>query len=252
PLNWALYFGGKFMPHLMAVCDNCGNEFPSGFFIEGCSNVTFTGNKSGPCPNCGGMGSVNYISDEDKQDAIWAIATTKQFELFQDSITSVEALLKIQSGQKVERALLIMLHTHVVTAIESYLSSITIHKILNSEEFKRKLVESDPELSKQKFSLKEIYEKSENIGFIVAQHLKSIIFHDMKKIKPMYSKVFQYEFGDIKWLFKAISLRHDCVHRGGFTQNGDSIDVSKSSLGELVKLAKSLINNLEDHWQTKI
>jgi hypothetical protein len=240
------------MPHLMAVCDNCGNEFPSGFFIEGCSNVTFTGNKTGPCPKCGGIASVNYISDEDKKDAIWAIATTKQFELFQDSITSVEALLKIQAGERVERSLLIMLHTHVVTAIESYLSSITIHKIMNCKDLKRKLVESDPELSKQRFSLKEIYEKSENIGFIVAQHLKSIIFHDMKKIKPMYYQVFEFKFGDIKWLFKAISLRHDCVHRGGFTQDEEPVPVTKKSVGKLIDSSKSLINQLEDHWQTKI
>jgi len=42
-----------------AVCDNCGTVFPSGFaFGPGTSNIRMTGNKSGPCPNCGGVGSV--------------------------------------------------------------------------------------------------------------------------------------------------------------------------------------------------
>jgi hypothetical protein len=42
-----------------AVCDNCGTVFPSGFaFGPGTSNILMTGNKSGPCPKCGGMGSV--------------------------------------------------------------------------------------------------------------------------------------------------------------------------------------------------
>lgn len=239
------------MPHLQAVCDDCGTEFPSGFFIEGCSNASFIGNKSGPCPNCGGMGSVNYISDEDKEDAKWAIAATTQFSIFQDSITSVEALLKIQAGPKVERSLLTMLHTHVVTAIESYLSSISIHKILNSEDLKRKLVETDPDIGKQRFSLKEIYDKSEQIEYIVAQHLKSIIFHDMKRIKPMFSAVFNYVFEDIEWLFKAILVRHDCVHRGGYTKGGVAVNVSKQSVQELNTKAKQFIDKLEHHWETE-
>ncbi len=42
-----------------AICDDCGTIFASGFvFDEGPSSGSFFGNKSGPCPNCGGMGSV--------------------------------------------------------------------------------------------------------------------------------------------------------------------------------------------------
>lgn len=39
---------------LPAICDNCGAVFLSGIAISGMS----IGNKSGPCPACGGMGSV--------------------------------------------------------------------------------------------------------------------------------------------------------------------------------------------------
>lgn len=46
------------MPQLPAFCDNCGAVFPSGFAISGGGSATFIGNKSGPCPSCGGMGSV--------------------------------------------------------------------------------------------------------------------------------------------------------------------------------------------------
>ncbi|MEP0548069.1 MAG: hypothetical protein ABJF88_14130 [Rhodothermales bacterium] len=46
------------MPELPAFCDNCGAVFGSGFVIDNSVNVTLSGNKSGPCPVCGGMGSV--------------------------------------------------------------------------------------------------------------------------------------------------------------------------------------------------
>ena len=46
------------MPLIPAFCDNCGAAFSSGFFLDNCTNITLSGNKSGPCPRCGGMGSV--------------------------------------------------------------------------------------------------------------------------------------------------------------------------------------------------
>jgi len=46
------------MVNIPAFCDTCGAAFPSGFALENCSNVHLSGNKSGPCPRCGGMGSV--------------------------------------------------------------------------------------------------------------------------------------------------------------------------------------------------
>jgi uncharacterized protein YecA (UPF0149 family) len=46
------------MPHVPAVCDTCGTIFNSGVYVENSINITFRGNKSGPCPNCHGWGSI--------------------------------------------------------------------------------------------------------------------------------------------------------------------------------------------------
>ncbi|MFQ5585475.1 MAG: SEC-C metal-binding domain-containing protein [Thermodesulfobacteriota bacterium] len=46
------------MPHIPAFCDNCGAAFSSGIVIENSLNVTLSGNKSGPCPACGSMGTI--------------------------------------------------------------------------------------------------------------------------------------------------------------------------------------------------
>jgi len=46
------------MPSVPAFCDTCGTVFNSGFFVENATNITFKGNRSGPCPNCGGMGHI--------------------------------------------------------------------------------------------------------------------------------------------------------------------------------------------------
>ena len=36
------------MPAVLAVCDTCGTPFPSGIFIENSTNISMTGNSSGP------------------------------------------------------------------------------------------------------------------------------------------------------------------------------------------------------------
>lgn len=46
------------MPAVPAFCDTCGTVFNSGFFVENSRGIHFAGNRSGPCPKCGGMGHV--------------------------------------------------------------------------------------------------------------------------------------------------------------------------------------------------
>ncbi|MGI0509105.1 SEC-C domain-containing protein [Burkholderia sp. ZZQ-2] len=55
---FASYTGAN-MARLPAICDRCGTTFPSGMKMEnGVHDNLFTGCKSGPCPKCGGMGSI--------------------------------------------------------------------------------------------------------------------------------------------------------------------------------------------------
>lgn len=46
------------MPSVPAFCDTCGTVFHSGIVVENATNVTFAGNRAGPCPSCGGTGHV--------------------------------------------------------------------------------------------------------------------------------------------------------------------------------------------------
>jgi hypothetical protein len=42
-----------------AICDNCKTVFNSGIVVDGNSSITTGANmKSGPCPNCGGQGTI--------------------------------------------------------------------------------------------------------------------------------------------------------------------------------------------------
>ena len=51
-----------------AFCDTCGAVFRSGIVVQNSTNITFVGNRAGPCPICGGMGHIpdgvfNFVGD---------------------------------------------------------------------------------------------------------------------------------------------------------------------------------------------
>src|SRR5438132_7871534 len=76
------------MPAVLAVCDTCGTPFPSGFFFENSSDITMVGNTSGPCPKCGGMGTVPDGRYDATGDSIRILAT---------SARSIESLRRLES-----------------------------------------------------------------------------------------------------------------------------------------------------------
>jgi len=168
-------------------------------------------------------------------------------EIFDTQMSSVTELLKYkESTSETQFSLLVMLHGHTVAAVESYLASTFIHKVINSDDLIKKLVETDPVFSKMKFTLREIFEKQKNLNHTVAKYLKDLIFHDLKKVKPMFKNVLGCDFGDIKWLYKAVATRHHCVHRAGLNKDGDRIDISVVSIKELVDNSTLLIQEIED------
>ncbi|HCG7286880.1 hypothetical protein P3647_15930 [Vibrio parahaemolyticus] len=190
-----------------------------------------------------------YIQEQKwrrNEELEWYIYSQSPIGMFNTQMQSVRALLDLEVYNETQFSLLVMLHGHAVASVESYLAAKFIHKVTNSEELIRKLVESDPVFSERKFTLKEIYEKHEGIKLTVAKYLKDLIFHDLKKVKPMFKNVLGYDFGDISWLFKAINLRHHCVHRAGLDKDGNRIDLSVDSIRNLVDKSTCLIWSIEE------
>lgn len=186
-----------------------------------------------------------YYPEDEQEELNWVIESQNQIDVFKTQISSVESLLSVEIEGDAKFSMHVMLYGHVVAAVEAYLSSTFIHNVTNSERLIRKLVETDPTFSKRTFTLKEIFEKRESLKLTVANYLKDLIFHDLKKIKPMYRDVFEYDFGDISWLFQAVLVRHHCVHRAGYDKDGNKIEVSDEVLRNLVSKSLELVEALE-------
>lgn len=196
----------------------------------------------------------SYSDQQQQQEEEWYrqdelegyIYNESHVDLFDTQIQSIEELLNIQVFDETKFSLLVMLHGHAVASVESYLASTFIHKVINSDDLIRRLVETDPSFSKVQFTLKEIYEKQEGLKLRVAAYLKDIVFHDLKKVKPMFKVVLDCDFGDIGWLFKAVNIRHHCVHRAGLDKNEGKVDISIESIKKLILMSSSLVHEVEN------
>nr|WP_320125676.1 hypothetical protein [uncultured Shewanella sp.] len=178
---------------------------------------------------------VSRDSDLDEDDYDWYEENENKdhHDLLTEQLDSVDQILNLTVPGDAKFSFLVMIHAHVVSAIEGYLAGVFIHLVCNSEVLTRKLIESDPEFSKRKFTLREIYQEQDALKVTVASYLKGLIFHDLKKIQPMYKSVLGYELSNLSWLFKAVELRHHCVHRAGYDKEGNKIDLSVESVSGL-------------------
>jgi hypothetical protein len=220
------------------ICDGCGKDYDAQI-------VCSLSDTEVHVPNVVDL-RFDVLDSFVPKDIVAEIESTRQIEIYQKVATDVIALLRHDQPQTVRATLNNMLFAQVVTAIEAYLSSSFISTVINDDNLIRRLVETDPELAKSKFSLKEIFTEWEGLKFTVARHLKDLIFHDLKKVKPMYFSVLNIDFGDVSWLFRAILLRHDCVHRNGFDKEGNQQEIRDETITELVKQCTHLVALIEE------
>ncbi|RRJ23756.1 hypothetical protein EIK76_06780 [Rheinheimera mesophila] len=203
-----------------------------------------------------GLTSGSYVNlspwdleDPEEDELEWEVKQSDQLKMFNKQLAEIPEMLLINTTGNAQFSLFVMLHAHVVSALEHFLSTTFIHRVTNSDQLTRKLVESDPEFGNRKFTVNEIYAQHSNIKLTVAAYLKGIIFHEMRKVKPMYAEVLSFDFGDISWLFAAVRARHDCVHRAGYDKEGNPVTLSAESIRDLIKNCRELAERVDEHVQ---
>jgi len=184
-------------------------------------------------------------SSRDAYEDDWVVIGKTRIEIFDENIAASREVLAFSPTISSTKNMLVMLHAHVVTAVEAYLSSTFIEMALSSELFMKKLVETDPEFAKRKFTIQEIFTKRESLKDDLRQYLKNLIFHDIAKVKEMYLSVLDINFGEISWLYNAVLLRHDCVHRAGYDKDGTEVPLTTMSITELMDRCATLVHEIE-------
>ncbi len=118
------------------------------------------------------------------------------------------------------QALYRMVYSSAITALETFLSDSFYQNVVPSQTRMEKLLSTAPEFADRKYSIAEVVNWSQNVKKKVSEYLYDIVWHNLSKVKMMYSAVLGIEFpSDMASLHRAVSIRHDLVHRNGRTKD---------------------------------
>src|ERR1019366_7414818 len=106
-----------------------------------------------------------------------------------------------------------LLFAHVISVREAFLYDAFASKLKEDANF-RKCIETDPEFKNEKLSVSDIYKELDSLKAKATQRIQLIVFHRLEIVQQMYKATLGIELpAGIADLLKAISKRHDIVHR---------------------------------------
>lgn len=176
-------------------------------------------------------------------------------ESFNESINHIKEMLKIKISLKKERYMLGMLQVNVITALETYLAEAFILSLDNDPRFMFNFLSKSEEFKIKNIPMSRLFASSSDIekqlNDIKAEVKASLVdklWHKLSVIAaPLYKITYDIEFPkDMDVLYKAVSQRHDWVHRNGKDKKGEPLEISKSIINELITKVEGLVTFVDN------
>ncbi len=90
-----------------------------------------------------------------------------------------------------------------------------------------------------------VLDAADTIQRTVRNELAGIVWHNLGRVTRMYKSTLDVTFRAIGDLMKAVSKRHDFVHRNGRDKDGNGVTVDKSGVLELIETVHSFAGDVE-------
>lgn len=217
------------------VCEHCGQEITvdmhTGYYggygeIEGVAS---------------GLVDVEEHYPEEDEDYY-------EQQLYEATHTEIERALDSIEGlnNDVKQFLYRLLYANVITSMETFLGDTLKHEVLQDEESLRKFVETYKPFKDISMNLSDLYVKKENMPVFVKNTLRELLYHDLRKIKPIYRDALGIDLGDVSELYKAVLIRHDLVHRNGKNHEGEEHTITEEMVRELQTRVRDLMNSVNN------
>ncbi|KAF0095240.1 MAG: hypothetical protein E1N59_1286 [Puniceicoccaceae bacterium 5H] len=162
---------------------------------------------------------------------------------FHASLEKVKRQLNRISEPEEWSLILPLLFVHLVSIMESYLQGVIIAMVRCSTVSMRRFVEGYKPFTEEDIKMSAIYNRMETLPDKVLEHILRIPFHQLDLVAKIYKFTLDIDFpADRSDLLKAISKRHDIVHRNCRNKKGEIFTVSKQDVSELFALVADLGN----------
>jgi hypothetical protein len=115
----------------------------------------------------------------------------------------------------------------------------------------RQFVKNCEEFKAQKLTVSEIFDRMDVLVDDVEKYLQQLVWHRLDKVVPLLCDSFDIARPTIGELMKHILVRHDIVHRGGKTKNGNGVVVTSEKLTQLRGDVVAFVDEIEAHLQKR-
>lgn len=131
-----------------------------------------------------------------------------------------------------------MLYANVISALEAWFSDLLIASIKGCAATEMRFIDrvDFARIRKEKWSFKELIANNKSGKELLVEELEGLVYHNLGLVEHLYSSAFMGRFKAPDWLHRAVSTRHDIVHRNGRMHGTEeTVDIEKHGLYSLLR-----------------
>lgn len=172
-------------------------------------------------------------------------------ERYDKAIDDIIVLSKLEIGHLNGQLLQRILFANVYSSMEAFLQDTCTSYLGRNQRFKETFLKSHDSLSKEKINLSEIFDKINQIDYKIQDTVENTVFHRLsQEICPLFKNTFGISFPDHKYIDDNLMIRHDIVHRNGFSKDKSRLHIiSKHQLYELIGEVDKFVHALFDEFE---
>lgn len=138
----------------------------------------------------------------------------------------------------------------VFATLEHFLCSICRIYIIQQEEYMEKFLQSNGRYKDKKFPLSEIFSEYKSIKESVDNYICDIVYHNTDTVQNIFKSVFNINV-NMEQIKPFIPIRHDIVHRNGWSKDNNNTYVKKSLVSNLIECANDIVKQVYDGFKEK-
>ena len=148
----------------------------------------------------------------------------------------------IERSLSSDELMLRLLYANVVTSLEVYLYGLTTDLIQSNSSLLLNVARSE------KFKARKLpiyFALQNDLTQYFLQLVSEINFHNLSDIEPLFREAFDVKIPLNDEVLQAIKVRHDIVHRDGFSKAGDPVNIEPSTLKKTVHAVSELVKSVD-------
>lgn len=189
---------------------------------------------------------IHSEPDYDFKFGLEVSARDVPYRTFRDRIDEIESLANSELSEPQMRLLCQLLYSHFIGALEAYLAESMSYWLAENDDVFRHFVGRCKKFKEKKLSVSDIFVCLDTLREEVDKYINSVVWHRLDKVVPLFCGALKIKRPDISALMKHIVIRHDIVHRGGKSKEGEIVNIDATKLIDLREDVVDFVNEIEE------